>query len=85
MRSSQLLLVNSFSLSQVFTSASGKYSKRKKVEYQVALMIKQAMEHKMQGGYSKYSLYINTVYRNSVQFTTQKTHWMNHDPHGGVI
>jgi len=48
-------------------------SKRKKVEYQVAVMIKQTREHKMQGGYSKYSLYMNIFYRNSFQFTTQKT------------
>ena len=34
----------------------------------------------MQGGYSKYILYMNIFYRNSFQFTTQKTHWKNRNP-----
>jgi hypothetical protein len=39
---------------------------------QVALIIKQARKHKMQGGYSKYSLCVNIFYRNSSQFTTKE-------------
>ena len=34
-------------------------------------MIKQARKHKVQGGYSKYGLCMNTAYRNLGQFTAQ--------------
>jgi hypothetical protein len=36
-------------------------------------MIKQARKLQMQGGYSKYGLCMNNIYRNSGQFTTPKT------------
>jgi hypothetical protein len=39
---------------------------------QVALIIKQARIHKMQGGYSKYGLCMNIFYRNSSQSTTKE-------------
>jgi hypothetical protein len=39
----------------------------------VAVKIKQAMKHKMEGGYSKHGQYMNIFYRNSSQFTTQRT------------
>ena len=38
----------------------------------VALIIKQARKHKLQGAYSKYGLCINIFYRNSSQFTTKE-------------
>ena len=69
----QLLHVNNFSFSLSFYSESGKYSKRKKVVNWLALMIKQTREDKMQGGCTKYNLYMNIFYRNSGQFTTQRT------------
>jgi len=40
--------------------------------YQVALIIKQARKHKMQGGYSKCGLCMNIFYRNSSQSTTKE-------------
>ena len=36
-----------------------------------ALMIKQARKQKIQGGYSKYSLFMNILCRNSGKFTVQ--------------
>jgi hypothetical protein len=46
--------------------------KRKKVVNWIAMMIKQARKHKVQGGYSKYGLCMNTAYRNLGQFTAQR-------------
>ena len=39
---------------------------------QVALIIKQARKHKMQGGYLKCGQCMNIFYRNSSHFTTKK-------------
>ena len=75
--SPQLLFLKNFDLNLSFTSSSAKYSKRKKVVNWVAVKIKQARKHKMQGGYSKHGLYMNIFYRNSTQRTVT---WWNHDP-----
>jgi len=37
----------------------------------IAVMIKQTRKQKIQGGYSKYSLFMNILCRNSGQFTAQ--------------
>ena len=46
---------------------------RKKVVHWIAMMIKGARKHKLQGGYSKYGLCMNISYRNLGQFTAQRT------------
>jgi len=69
----------------VFTSMSGKYSKRNKVLNCVAQITKQTRKHTIQGGYSEYSLFVNIFYRNSSQFTSQRTvTWWSHDPMVGL-
>jgi hypothetical protein len=50
------------------------------------MMIKQARKHKVEGGYSKYGLCMNTAYRNLGQFTAQRKdcHLMKPWPYGVV-
>ena len=68
-----------------FTSESeNKNSTKKKVVNWTALIIKPTRKHKMQTGYSKYGLCMNTSYRNSDLFTTQRSHVMKPQSHGTV-